>query len=161
MPSFDIQSKIDTSELNNAVNQSISAIENRFDFKGIDATIKIEKDKEIILQAPDEFTVNQMKDVLDGKLIKRGFDTRSFEAQPFDNNLAKKKLVLKIKQGIDQTTAKKIVSFIKNNKFKVQAAIQGDELRVSGKNRDDLQDVIAALKKEDFDLPLAFANFRD
>ena len=160
MPSFDIQSELDQHELTNAIDNANRELENRFDFKGINAKFEV-KDKEVIISAPDEFQTTQMKDILDNKLTKRGLDIRSFDPQPLDTNLAQAKLVLKIKQGIEQPTAKKIIQFIKDGKFKVQAAIQGDKLRITGKKRDDLQEVIAALRQEDFQLPLQFDNFRD
>ena len=102
-----------------------------------------------------------MKDILDSKLTKRGIDIQALDAQPIDKNLAQAKLVLNVKQGLDQPSAKKIVKFIKDEKLKVQASIQGEQIRVTGKKRDDLQTVIAALKEESFGLPLQFDNFRD
>lgn len=160
MPSFDIESKVDKHELTNAVDQANRELQNRFDFKGVEANFEFTDDK-ITLIAPEEFQALQMKDILDTKLTKRGIDIQALEAQPIDKNLAQAKLVLSIKQGLDQPSAKKIVKFIKDSKIKVQASIQGDQIRVTGKKRDDLQTVIAALKEENFGLPLQFDNFRD
>ena len=160
MPSFDIESKVDKHELNNAVDQANRELQNRFDFKGVEANFEFTDDK-ITLTAPEEFQALQMKDILDSKLTKRGIDIQALEVQPIDKNLAQAKLVLSIKQGLDQPSAKKIVKFIKDSKIKVQASIQGEQIRVTGKKRDELQTVIATLKEESFGLPLQFDNFRD
>lgn len=160
MPSFDIESKVDTHELTNAVDQANRELQNRFDFKGVEAKFEF-TDGKITLSAPEEFQTSQMKDILDSKLTKRGIDIQALDAQPIDKNLAQAKLVLNVKQGLDQPSAKKIVKFIKDAKLKVQASIQGEQIRVTGKKRDDLQTVIAALEEESFGLPLQFDNFRD
>jgi cyclic-di-GMP-binding protein len=160
MPSFDIESKIESHELSNAVDQANRELTNRFDFKGVEAKFEL-SDNKIILTAPEVFQTTQMQDILNGKLVKRGIDIQSLDAQPLDKNLAQAKLVLDVKQGIDQASAKKIVKFLKEKKLKVQAAIQGEQVRVTGKKRDDLQTTIAAIKEESFGLPLQFGNFRD
>jgi uncharacterized protein YajQ (UPF0234 family) len=117
----------------------------------------------IVLTAPDDFQVQQMQDILNSKLTKRGIDILSLDVQPMSKNLAQAKLEIKLKQGIEQKYAKELVAYIKNKKFKVQAAIQGEQVRVTGKDRDELQTVIAALRedKEKFEVPLQFGNFRD
>ena len=160
MPSFDIESKVETHELSNAVDQANRELSTRFDFKGVDAKFEL-SDNKITLTAPEEFQATQMQDILNGKLIKRGISIQSLDAQPLDKNLAQAKLVLDVKQGIDQANAKKIVKFLKEKKLKVQAAIQGEQVRITGKKRDDLQTAIAAIKEENFGLPLQFGNFRD
>ena len=160
MPTFDIESKVDTHELANAVDQANRELTTRFDFKGVDAKFELAEEA-ITLTAPDEFQTSQMQDILSSKLAKRGISAQALDPQPLDKNLAQAKLVIKIKQGIEQASAKKIVKFIKDNKFKVQASIQGEQIRVNGKKRDDLQAVMAALKEDDFDIPLQFGNFRD
>ena len=160
MPSFDIESSVDQHGLTNAVDQANRELGNRFDFKGVDAIFS-QNDNQIVLTAPEEFQATQMKDILDNKLVKRGIDILALEAEPMDKNLAQAKLVLNVKQGIDQPSAKKINKFIKDAKLKVQSSIQGEKIRVTGKKRDDLQTTIAALKEESFGLPLQFGNFRD
>lgn len=160
MPSFDIESNVENNEMNNAVDQANRELTTRFDFKGIEASYEF-SDNKVILKAPEEFQIAQMQDILNNKLTKRGIDISSLDPQPVDKNLAQAKLVLTVKQGLDQPSAKKIVKFIKDNKYKVQASIQGDQVRINGKKRDDLQTVIAALKEEKFGLPLQFNNFRD
>ena len=158
-PSFDIESKVDTQEVTNAVNNSNRELQNRFDFKGVNATFEFAKDA-ITICAPEDFHVTQMNDILNAQLVKRGIDILSLDPQPIDKNLAQAKKVIKLKQGIDQKYSKKIVAFIKEKKFKVQATIQGEQVRVSGKKLDDLQEVIAALKAENFGIPLQFGNYR-
>lgn len=160
MPSFDIESKVDNHEISNAVDQANRELSTRFDFKGVDAKFEF-ADNKITLTAPEEFQATQMQDILNSKISKRGISVQALDPQPIDKNLAKAVLVINLKQGVDQPSAKKIVKFIKDNKFKVQASIQGEQIRVTGKKRDDLQDVIAALKDENFKLPLQFGNFRD
>ena len=160
MPSFDIESKVDQHELTNAVDQANRELQNRFDFKGVTAKFEF-ADNKITITAPEEFQITQMKDILDNKLTKRGIDIQALAAQPIDKNLAQAKLILDVKQGLEQASAKKIVKFIKESKTKVQASIQGEHIRVTGKKRDDLQNVISLLNAESFGLPLQFENFRD
>lgn len=160
MPSFDIVSKVDQHELTNAVDQSTREITNRFDFKGIKASFDL-TDNEITLKAPSDFQLQQMLDILRSKMVKRNLDTRSLEIKDPDINLAEARQVIVVKQGIESETAKKIVKYIKNCAAKVQPAVQGDQVRVTGKKRDDLQEVIALLREESFDVPLQFENFRD
>ena len=160
MPSFDIVSEIDQQELNNSVDQTKREITNRFDFKGINAEVKLDKHT-ITLTAPSDFQVKQMLEILKAKLIKRGIDISCLEEKEMSTNLAEAKQEILAKEGIDKDLAKKVVKFIKDTKLKVQAQIQGDSIRVNGKKRDDLQEAIAALKEKNFDLPLQFNNFRD
>ena len=159
MPSFDIESKVNIHEVMNAVDQANRELKNRFDFKGVDATF-VFANNEIIINAPEAFQTTQMKDILDTKLTKRGIDIRALHAQPLQKNLAYAKLVLEVQQGLQQATAKQIVKFIKEANFKVQATIQGDKIRISGKNRDELQQLISVLKYENFHSPLHYENFR-
>lgn len=160
MPSFDIVSKVDMHELTNAVDQANREISSRFDFKDIDAKYTL-KDTSITLEAPDDFQVHQMKDILGNKMAKRGVDLRSLKYKELEKNLSRAQQQVEVQQGLEQDQAKKIIKMIKNEKLKVQSAIQGDQVRVTGKKRDDLQTVIAFLKNADLELPLQFENFRD
>lgn len=160
MPSFDIESKVETHELQNAVDNANRELTTRFDFKGVEAKFEF-SNEQVILTAPEEFQASQMRDILDNKLTKRGIDISALAAEPIDTNLAQAKIILKVKQGLEQACAKKIVKFIKDNKYKVQASIQGEQIRITGKKRDDLQTVMAELKNESFEQPLQFGNFRD
>lgn len=161
MPSFDVVSEVDQHELTNAVDQASREIGTRFDFKGVDASFEL-KDNVITLNAEAEFQINQMLDMLKGKLVKRGIDIAALKpAEKVEIVGQKASLKCTIVQGIETDIARKIVKHVKDLKMKVQAAIQGDKLRVSGNKRDDLQTVIAELRKADFGLPLQFNNFRD
>lgn len=162
MPSFDIVSKVDTQEVCNAVDQANREISTRFDFKDIDAKFSVEnQNKEIHITAPTEFQVKQMAEILRAKLAKRQVDVGALDYEDIQTALHQARQLIKIKQGVDTKTAKEIVKLIKNEKIKVQSAIQGDQVRVSGNKRDDLQTVIAFLRKKDVGLPLQFENFRD
>jgi uncharacterized protein YajQ (UPF0234 family) len=160
MPSFDVVSEVNAHELTNAVDQANRELSNRFDFKGVDAKFVLE-DKVITQSAPSDFQVQQMTDILRARLIARGIDVRCLEFGDIETNLAQAKQKVTVKQGIEQKLAKKIAATIKEAKIKVETQINGDKLRVSGKKRDDLQDVMALLKKSDFELPLQYDNFRD
>ena len=160
MPSFDVVSKVDSHELVNAVDQANREVQNRFDFKGSNAKYQLDQ-LVITLLAPNEFQLKQMIDVLQGKLSKRGIDIRALEYKNVETNLHEAKQQVQVKQGIDQTLGKQVVKLIKDSKLKVQATIQGDQLRVTGKNRDDLQSVIALLREAKLPLPLQFENYRD
>ena len=160
MPSFDIVSKVDEHELSNAVDQANREITTRFDFKGIEASFSLDKE-DITLKAPSEFQVQQMEDILRGKLVKREIDVRSLDPQKVETNLSEARQTIKVIQGISQENAKKIVKKIKDEKLKVQASIQGDQVRVTGKKRDDLQSVMSMLKDSDLELSLQYDNFRD
>ena len=160
MPSFDVVSDFDSHEANNGVDQANREVTTRFDFKGTGSKFEIE-DQVIILTTESDFQLKQMLDILHQKLAKRGIDIACLDEQEAEvsNNGARQQVILR--RGIDADRARKLVKQIKAAKLKVQAAIQGDKLRVSGKKRDDLQNVIAMLKEFDVDLPLQYENFRD
>lgn len=160
MPSFDIVSEIDHHELTNAVDQVNREIGNRFDFKGSDAKIDF-KDQVLTLQAESDFQVKQMVPLLYERMSKRGIDVQSAEKGDIQSTGKRAQLTITVREGVDKELAKKIVKFIKEAKLKVQASVAGDQVRVTGKKRDDLQQVIQAVKSEDFGLPLQFKNFRD
>jgi uncharacterized protein YajQ (UPF0234 family) len=160
MPSFDIVSELDMHEVTNAVDQANREIQNRFDFKGTGAKFEL-VEQMIVLTAQVDFQLQQMLDVLRGKLAKRQVDVACLEVRDpvITGQQAKQEIVLR--EGIDAALAKKMVKQVKDSKLKVQCAIQGDQVRVTGKKRDDLQQVIAMLKESDIDLPLQYKNFRD
>lgn len=160
MPSFDIVSEVDGHELNNAIDQANREVGTRFDFKGANANFK-ESDGVIMMETESDFQLKQMLDILYNKCSRRSVDLGNLEPGEIEviGHRAIQKII--VKQGIDKELAKKIVKKIKEKKLKVQAAIQGDQVRVTGKKRDDLQSVIAMLKAEDMGLPLQFNNFRD
>lgn len=161
MPSFDVVCEANMVELKNAVDQANKEISTRFDFKGSDARIE-QKDVELIAFADDDFKLGQLRDVLVNKLAKRNVDVRFLEDGKIEKIGGDKiKQSIKIKKGVSGDLAKKIVRQIKDSKLKVQASIQGDAVRVTGGKRDDLQAVIAMLRKEIEDTPLDFNNFRD
>lgn len=162
MPSFDIVSKVDTHELRNAVDQANREMTTRFDFKGIDAKFELkEKESEIRLSAPSDFQVKQMQEILIAKLAKRNIDVQSLDYKDIEKAIHQATQIINVRQGIDSKKAKEIVKLIKDNKLKVQAAIQGEQVRVTGKKRDDLQEVIAMLREAKLELPLQYENFRD
>jgi cyclic-di-GMP-binding protein len=161
MPSFDIVSQINSMEVENAVNQAKKELANRFDFKGSKAEIVLEKN-EIKLSAEDDFKVRTLNEMVIGKLAKRGISLKSVEqGEPDLSPLGHARQVIKLKNGLDQTVAKQITGFIRDGKFKVTSAIQGDEVRVNSKSRDELQTVIGALRAKEFPAALQFVNFRD
>lgn len=160
MPTFDIVSEVDKHELTNAVDQASRELANRFDFKGVDASFALD-DYVINAVAPSGFQLKQMQDILRARLIARGIDARCLDAAEPEVNLASARQKITVKQGIEQAIAKKIVAALKAAKLKVEAQINGDKLRVTGKKRDDLQLAIALLRKSEFELPLQFDNFRD
>lgn len=160
MPSFDVVSEVDRHELTNAVDQARRELANRFDFKGVDASYELE-DYVITQSAPSVFQLNQMLDILRGRLAARSIDLRSLEVEDPDESLSAARQKVIVRQGIDQSQAKTLIAALKASKMKVQAQINGDKLRVSGKSRDDLQKAIALLRATDIDLPLQFQNFRD
>jgi cyclic-di-GMP-binding protein len=158
--SFDVVSTVDLQEVRNAVSQAEKEIVNRYDLKKAAVDLRLEKE-EMTMEAADEFSLDQALEVLKSKLVRRGVNLKSLrygKVEPASHGRARQKITLQ--QGIPQETAKKLVAEIKSKKLKVQAAIQGDTVRVSGKNRDDLQEVIAALKEMDLDVPLTFTNYR-
>ena len=160
MPSFDIVSEVDKHELTNAIDQANRELGNRFDFKGSDAQFELDKFA-ITLHAPSQFQLKQMSDILRARLVARGIDIRCLDEREPEITLASAKQNIVVKQGIEQAQAKKIVAALKASKIKIEAQIQGEKLRVSGKKRDDLQEAIALLRQTDLELPLQFENFRD
>ena len=161
MPSFDIVSEVDWQEVKNAVNQANKEITNRFDFKGSNAEIK-ESDPILTLHGDDDFKVGQMLEILQLKLAKRNVDLGSLKKGEVKESAAGKAMQeITVLQGIETELARKMVKLIKNKKLKVQAAIQGNQVRVTGKKRDDLQQVMGFLKEQELGLPLQYTNFRD
>ncbi|MEL0586125.1 MAG: YajQ family cyclic di-GMP-binding protein [Candidatus Thiodiazotropha sp. (ex. Lucinoma kazani)] len=160
MPSFDIVSEVDLQEVRNAVDQANREIGTRFDFKGVDAKFE-QSDSDIALRAEQEFQLNQMMDILRQKLVKRNVDIAAMDVKDPETSLNAARQVVVIKQGIEIDVAKKMVKEIKSNKLKVQAQIQGEQVRVTGKKRDDLQQVIAFIRDKDYGLSLQYQNFRD
>jgi cyclic-di-GMP-binding protein len=166
MPSFDTVLEPNLVELRNAVEQTTKEIGTRFDFKGSDARVELAdkgKDKTLTLFADSDFQLGQVKDVMLAKLSKRNVDVRFLDLTGKPEKLGgdRLKLVVPVKAGIDSETAKKIQTLVKQSKMKVQAAIQGDAVRITGGKRDELQAAMALLRKEVADVPLSFNNFRD
>lgn len=160
MPSFDIVSEVDMHELTNAVDQANREVGNRFDFKGTGAEFEL-TEATVSLKAQVEFQLQQMLDILHNKLAKRDIDIACLDAgEPVTSGQEARQSIV-VRQGIDSTLAKQLVKRIKESKIKVQASIQGEQVRVSGKKRDDLQAVIALLREADLGLPLQYNNFRD
>lgn len=163
MPSFDIVSEVNQVEVQNAVDQCNKEIGTRFDFKGSDARVEVnEKEKKLTAHADDDFKLGQLRDVLTGKLAKRGIDVRCLELgkiEKVSGNKVKQEITVRV--GVSQDLGKKIVKLIKDGKLKVQASIQGDAVRVSGSKKDVLQETIALVRKSVTDFPLQFRNFRD
>ncbi|MGN6479298.1 YajQ family cyclic di-GMP-binding protein [Luteibacter aegosomatissinici] len=160
MPSFDIVSEVDKHELSNAVDQANREVSNRFDLKGTKAKFELE-DSVITQKADNEFQIEQIHQILRTRLAARQIDVRALDVGKVETNLAEARQKVTVKQGIEQPVAKKIIAKIKEAKLKVEAQINGEKIRVTGKKRDDLQDAIALLRKADFELPLQFENFRD
>lgn len=160
MPSFDVVSEFDAHEASNAVDQANREVDTRFDFKGTGSKYALE-DNVIAMTSQTDFQLQQMLDILRQKLAKRGIDIACMkeEAAEISGSEARQKIILR--QGIESDLARDLVKRIKGSKLKVQAAIQGEKLRVSGKKRDDLQAVISLLKEADVGLPLQYENFRD
>jgi uncharacterized protein YajQ (UPF0234 family) len=163
MPSFDIVSEVNQVEVRNAVDQCNKEVSNRFDFKGSDARVEIQdEDKILTVFADDNFKLGQVRDVLTGKLAKRGVDVRALAPGTIEKtagNTVKQPITVRV--GVEQELAKKIVKLLKDSKLKAQASIQGDTVRVSGAKKDILQEVITLVKKSITDVPLQFKNFRD
>ncbi|MBJ7262321.1 MAG: YajQ family cyclic di-GMP-binding protein [Burkholderiaceae bacterium] len=160
MPTFDVVSEVDKHELSNAVDQANRELHNRFDFKGTDAQFELEGFV-ITQSAPSAFQLNQMLDILRGRLSARNIDVRCMDVEDVTSNLSGARQKITIKQGIEQAVSKKLIAALKAEKMKVEAQINGEKLRISGKKRDDLQAAIALLRKTDVELPLQFENFRD
>ena len=160
MPTFDIVSEIDMHEANNAVDQANREVSTRFDFKGSNA--RYDQNNEVVtLHAEVEFQLQQMLDILQTKLTKRGVDIACMDISDAQSTGRTAQQIVTLKQGLETPLAKKIVKLIKDRKMKVQASIQGEKVRVTGKKRDDLQQVIQMLKEEKLEMPLQFNNFRD
>jgi uncharacterized protein YajQ (UPF0234 family) len=158
--SFDIVSEVDRAEISNAINQTMKEVHQRFDFKGSKAEVVMEKD-ELVLTGEDETRLRNMNDILQQKLVRRGVPLKALsygKAEPAAGSTLRQRV--SIQQGIPQEKAKEIVKFIKDTKVKVQASIQGDIVRVSGRDRDTLQDIIAQLKAKDFGINMQFTNYR-
>jgi cyclic-di-GMP-binding protein len=160
MPSFDVVSEIDRHELVNAVDQANREVESRFDFRGTDAKFTLTEFL-ITLEAPSEFQVQQMRTILTDKLARRKIDVAAMAPEEPEVAIHRTRQKIIMKHGVDTEHAKKIVKLIKDSKAKVQASIQAEQVRVTGKKRDDLQEVIQMLKKSAIGLPLQYTNFRD
>jgi cyclic-di-GMP-binding protein len=158
--SFDIVSKTDYAEVTNAIHQTTKEVSQRFDFKGSKAAVELQS-KDLMLSAEDETKLRNMNDILQGKLVKRGVSLKALDYQKIEPAAGGTvRQLVKIQQGIPTDKAKEVVKFIKDGKYKVQASIQGETVRVSGKDRDTLQEVIAALKAKDFGIDMKFDNYR-
>jgi hypothetical protein len=160
MPSFDIVSEINLHELTNAVDQAVRELEQRFDFKGSGAKFELEETT-VTMTAQADFQLKQMLDILKLRIARRGIDIGCLEVKDPEVTLANSKQQVILKHGIDADTGKQVSRLIKDSKLKVQAQIQGDKVRITGKKRDDLQEAIALLKKSELGIPLQFNNFRD
>lgn len=161
MPSFDVVSEIDAHELNNAVDQVSREISTRFDFRGSNIEVELQE-KTLKLDAESEFQLGQVEEIIYSKLAKRGIDTRCMDKGKPEPRGRRCLQSITVREGIDKDLSRKIVKLIKAAKIKVQAAVQGEQVRVTGKKRDDLQQVMAMLKANDaIDMPLQFTNFRD
>lgn len=161
MPSFDVVSEVDMQEVKNALDQGNREVGTRFDFKGIDAKFSLSENSDIVVTAEVDFQIRQMLEILRAKLVKRSVDIKSLQEGEILLSGQKATMNVKVQQGIEPELARKIVKLVKESKIKVQTAIQGDKLRVTGKNRDDLQQVIAILRDANLGIPLQFDNFRD
>ena len=161
MPSFDIVSEVDMHELSNALDQSNRDVGTRFDFKGTDASFELDNDSNIKVSAEADFQIQQMLEMLRSKMVKRGIDTKSLKEGDVQLVGQKASMIVTVQQGIEADIARKIVKAVKEAKLKVQTAIQGEKLRVTGKKRDDLQQVMALLKEGSYGVPLQYDNFRD
>lgn len=160
MPSFDVVSELDMHEVVNAVDQASRELEQRYDFKGTDSTFEL-VDSTVTLKAQVDFQLKQMLEILRLRVTKRGIDIACMEIKEPEIALNAARQTVILRQGIESDLARKIVKAVKESKLKVQAAIQGEKVRITGKKRDDLQEAIAMLRKEKLDLPLQFVNFRD
>jgi len=160
MPSFDVVSEIEMHELNNAVDQANREVSTRFDFKGSDCSFEL-NDEQITLKAEGDFQLKQMRDVLRSKMVKRKIDTGALDIQDPEGSLKNTRQKILLKQGLDGDAGRKVTKLIKAGKFKVQTQIQGNQVRITGKKRDDLQAVMAMLREENIGVPVQFTNFRD
>ena len=160
MPSFDMVSEVEMHEIANATDQASREVATRFDFKGTDSSFAREE-AVITVSSESEFQVEQMLDILRSKLNRRGIDLKALAIDPPETVGKQVRRTVTVRQGLDSETCRKAVKEIKGLKLKVQAAIQGEQVRVTGKKRDDLQKVIAAMREIDFGIPVQFTNFRD
>jgi hypothetical protein len=160
MPSFDVVSEVDQHELTNAVDQTNREIEKRFDFKGSNSRVEL-KVREIVAIAESEFQVEQILEILRTRVAKRGIDTACLEMGERSTVGKEVRQPIVARHGIDKEMAKKVQKLLKESKIKVQAAVQDEQVRVTGKKRDDLQEAIALLRQAELDLPIQFTNFRD
>ncbi|MBQ0755801.1 MAG: YajQ family cyclic di-GMP-binding protein [Amphritea sp.] len=160
MPSFDIVSELDMHEVSNAVDQANRELVNRYDFNKVDATFELAAEV-ITLQAEVDFQLQQMLEILRSKLVGRKIDIKSMDVGDAHTAHMRARQLVTLKQGLDQPFSKKIIKLIKDKKLKVQTQVQGEQVRVTGKKRDDLQSVMAMLREEDLELPLQYNNFRD
>jgi cyclic-di-GMP-binding protein len=160
MPTFDIVSEVDMQEVRNSVDQANRELGTRFDFRGVTASFELE-DNAILIRSQEEFQIEQMEDILRDKLVRRKVDTGCLEPEGIEGSGNEKRRRHKIVQGIDRDQVKEIVKRVKESKLKVQASVQGEKIRITGKKRDDLQDVIAMLREAKLPIPLQFENFRD
>lgn len=160
MPSFDAVSEVDTHELTNALDQANREISNRYDFRGSDAKV-VQEDSALRIEAQSEFQIDQIYDILTQKMAKRRVDVGCLERGQVEEANLRARQVVAVRQGIDQAIAKKMIKIVKDSKIKVQTAIQGDKVRVSGKKRDDLQKVMSLLRDAKLGIPVQFENFRD
>lgn len=160
MPSFDVVSELNAHEVSNAVDQANREVQQRFDFKDSGANYQLEEFV-VTMQAQVEFQLKQMLDILMTRLSKRGIDVKCIEVKDAETNLAEARQQVILKHGIDQESGKKVIKLLKESRLKVQSAIQGDKVRVTGKKRDDLQEAIALIRKGGIEMPLQYENFRD
>lgn len=160
MPSFDVVSEINRHELTNAIDQCNREVNNRFDFKGTNSRVE-HKEAILTLVAPAEFQIKQIIDILQLKMSKRGIDVGCLDYGEIQESNNETRQEITVRQGIDKDLARKIVKLVKNTRLKVQSSIQGDQVRITGKKRDDLQEAIAFIKEQNLGLPLQYANFRD
>ena len=160
MASFDIKSEIDHHEITNAVDQANRILQNRFDFKGTGAEFKL-GDNIIIMSATEEFQIHQMLPILHESVAKRGVDLKSLKPGEIEVATGSATQIMNLQEGIDKDLAKKITSLVKQSKSKVQASVQGESVRITGKKRDDLQQIIQIVKEQNFPVPLQYVNFRD
>ena len=160
MPSFDVVSEIDKHELSNAIDQVNREIGTRYDFKGSDAKVTL-AEHTLTLEAASDFQVRQIQPLLYERMAKRGIDVACLDEGEVEEIGQRARQTISVREGIDKDTARKLVKLVKDSKIKVQAAVQGEQLRITGKKRDDLQQVMALLKSGDHGLPLQFQNFRD
>ncbi|MBE0506191.1 MAG: YajQ family cyclic di-GMP-binding protein [Marinospirillum sp.] len=161
MPSFDVVSELDKHQVTNAIDQANRLVGNRFDFKGVNARFEQSGKNEVVLHAEAEFQVKQMLEILQAELVRKGIDISCLEEGKVEEANKTARMPIKLREGIETELAKKIVKMIKDSKIKVQAQIQGDQVRVTGKKRDDLQQVMALLRGAELEMPLQYINFRD